>query len=263
MASKVPLMSDMDDMERGNVKVLQSGGASSGKRGFLFNSAETFDNDKCVAAAQVSIRMGFLRKVFGILAVQLTVTTIVSAFVVMYPGAKGFVQGWPFLMFGGFIASIGLLIAMLVKRHDTPINYFLLAAWTIVQSYTVATVVTFYDVDVVVVALLLTSLVTLSLFAYASQTTRDWSAGGAALYVALLVLIGASLLQLVLMSPVFDMMLACAGAVIFSLYIVFDVHMMMHHLSPEEYILATINLYLDIINLFLNILRILQSANRQ
>lgn len=32
--------------------------------------------------------------------------------------------------------------------------------------------------------------------------------------------------------------------------------MMMQKLSPEEYILATINLYLDIINLFLELLRI-------
>lgn len=31
---------------------------------------------------------------------------------------------------------------------------------------------------------------------------------------------------------------------------------MMEKLSPEEYILATINLYLDILNLFLELLRI-------
>lgn len=37
----------------------------------------------------------------------------------------------------------------------------------------------------------------------------------------------------------------------------------METLSPEEYILATINLYMDIINLFLYILRILQALNRQ
>jgi FtsH-binding integral membrane protein len=38
--------------------------------------------------------------------------------------------------------------------------------------------------------------------------------------------------------------------------------MLMQKLSPEEYILATINLYMDIINLFLYILRILDSASR-
>jgi hypothetical protein len=32
--------------------------------------------------------------VFGILALQITVTTFVAGFVMMYPGAKPFVQGW-------------------------------------------------------------------------------------------------------------------------------------------------------------------------
>ena len=36
----------------------------------------------------------------------------------------------------------------------------------------------------------------------------------------------------------------------------------MHKLSPEEYILASINLYLDFINLFIYILRILQAARK-
>lgn len=68
---------------------------------------------------------------------------------------------------------------------------------------------------------------------------------------------------MVLMSPMMDFMLSLAGAGIFSVYIVVDVHLMLHQLSPEEYILATINLYLDILNLFLNILRLLQHVNRQ
>ena len=42
---------------------------------------------------------------------------------------------------------------------------------------------------------------------------------------------------------------------------VFCFQMMMHRLSPEEYILATINLYLDIINLFLELLRIFGQRN--
>ena len=51
------------------------------------------------------------------------------------------------------------------------------------------------------------------------------------------------------------------GALIFSLYIVYDTQMMMggkhkYSLSPEEYIFAALNLYLDIINLFLYLLSI-------
>ena len=54
---------------------------------------------------------------------------------------------------------------------------------------------------------------------------------------------------------------SAVGAVIFSLYIVYDTQLMLggkhkHALSPEEYIFAALNLYLDIVNLFLYILAI-------
>ena len=61
-------------------------------------------------------------------------------------------------------------------------------------------------------------------------------------------------------SAFMEMILAIGGAVLFAAFIVFDTHMLIHKLSPEEYILAAINLYLDVINLFLEILRILNSA---
>lgn len=54
-----------------------------------------------------------------------------------------------------------------------------------------------------------------------------------------------------------ELAISVGGAILFCLFIVFDTQAIMHNLSPEEYILATINLYLDIINLFLHILRAL------
>ena len=47
------------------------------------------------------------------------------------------------------------------------------------------------------------------------------------------------------------------GAGLFSLYIVYDVYMISMRTSPDDYIPAAIELYLDIANLFLHILRIL------
>ena len=57
------------------------------------------------------------------------------------------------------------------------------------------------------------------------------------------------------------------GAVLFGAYLVFDTQMMLggHHkysISPEEYIFAALNLYLDIVNLFLYILSILNEGKR-
>ena len=39
--------------------------------------------------------------------------------------------------------------------------------------------------------------------------------------------------------------------------------MIMTRLSAEEYIMATIQLYLDIVNLFIEILKILEKINRK
>ncbi len=57
-----------------------------------------------------------------------------------------------------------------------------------------------------------------------------------------------------------------AGALIFSLYIVYDTQLMMggkhkYALDPEEYIFAALNIYLDIVNLFMYILMIVGASS--
>ena len=51
------------------------------------------------------------------------------------------------------------------------------------------------------------------------------------------------------------------GALLFSFYIIYDTQIMLggkhkYSLSPEEYIFAALNLYLDVINLFMYLLAI-------
>ncbi|KAL1478545.1 hypothetical protein MTO96_035006, partial [Rhipicephalus appendiculatus] len=117
---------------------------------------------------------------------------------------------------------------------------------TIVQAFTVAVVVSFYDQMAVLQAFLLTLGVTGGLTLYTFQSKRDFST----LYAFLMVLLMGSLLQFFLTSSHLEFVLSLGGAVLFSFFIIFDTHMLMHRVSPEEYILATIELYLDIINLF-------------
>lgn len=78
-----------------------------------------------------------------------------------------------------------------------------------------------------------------------------------------MVLILGGILQMFVGGSGLEFIIACGGAFLFSLFIIYDTQLLMQKLSPEEYILATISLYMDIINLFLYILRILAEANRQ
>lgn len=70
-------------------------------------------------------------------------------------------------------------------------------------------------------------------------------------------------LQLFFYSETIELVFAAAGALLFCGFIIYDTHLLMHKLSPEEYILAAINLYLDIINLFLHLLRLLEAFNKK
>merc|ERR1712070_1065507 len=62
-------------------------------------------------------------------------------------------------------------------------------------------------------------------------------------------------------SPGLDMAYGVVGSLVFCGYIVFDTHMIVAKLGVDDYIIASIELYLDIINLFLYILRILGSSS--
>jgi FtsH-binding integral membrane protein len=82
------------------------------------------------------------------------------------------------------------------------------------------------------------------------------------LFSVLFLLILTGLLQVVLQSAFIDRLLGLVGAAVFCVFIIYDTHMIMHRVSAEEYMFATINLYLDIINLFLHLLRLMAESRR-
>merc|ERR1711924_521593 len=53
------------------------------------------------------------------------------------------------------------------------------------------------------------------------------------------------------------------GVVLFCGFIIYDTHRVMRVYGPDDAILASIELYLDIVNLFLYILELLSSMNNQ
>ncbi|XP_014788210.1 protein lifeguard 4 [Octopus bimaculoides] len=215
-----------------------------------------------VASAHIYIRMGFLRKVYGILTAQLLVTTLTAAFFILHEPTKLFVQKNQWMLLIALFATFGVMMVLTLKRRETPTNYILLFVFTALEAYTVGVIVTFYHVSLVLEAFALTCAVTFGLSIYTLQSKRDFSKLGAGLFSVLWIIILAGLLQIFFQSEMLDKLLAIGGAIVFSLFIVFDTHMMMHKLSAEEYIVASINLYLDIINLFLYILRILNDNRK-
>lgn len=244
----IPLMFAEEDVENGGKEDNTSGMQND------FSCANNVYN------AEISIRMGFLRKVYGLLSMQLLLTMTIAAVFMACEPVKLFVKENPWTILTAFFMTIGILIALHIKRKHHPVNLILLTAFTVIQAYTVGVVVSVYDTVLVLEALIITLSVLVGLTAYTFQSKKDFSFLGIGLFAGLWVLLLGGLFQIFFQSSGLEVLLSIGGAALFCLFIVYDTHMVMRVLSQEEYILATINIYLDIINLFLYILRLLAAS---
>lgn len=159
-------------------------------------------------------------------------------------------------MFG----AIGMMLLTYWKRHSYPTNLLFLSGFTLLEAYTISVVVSFYKTSIVLNAVLLTAGIFVFLTAFACQTKYDFTSWMPYLFGGLwgLILFG-FMAAFFPYSSTGELIYGGLAALIFSGYILVDTQLIIRHHHVEEEIAAAISLYLDIINLFLAILRILNS----
>ncbi|XP_045450601.1 protein lifeguard 1 [Melitaea cinxia] len=222
-------------------------------------------NDGAFDFTEKSIRRGFIRKVYAILMCQLLVTLGVIALFLFHEPTKIFVRNNTYLFWVAFIILFVCLIAMACcpdVRRQTPMNFIFLFIFTCAQSFLLGVTSSVYDVSEVMMAIGITAAVCLGLTLFAFQTKFDFTVMGGALVAFTMVLLVFGILAIIFRNNIVNIVYAALGAFIFSLYLVYDTQLMMggkhkYSISPEEYIFAALNLYLDIVNIFLFILTII------
>lgn len=105
----------------------------------------------------------------------------------------------------------------------------------------------------------ITAAVCLGLTIFAWQTKIDFTACGGILVAMLIIFMIFGIFAIFWPGQIMNKVYASLGVFIFSLYLIYDTQLMMggkhkYSLSPEEYIFGALNLYLDIVNLFIYIL---------
>jgi len=110
-------------------------------------------------------------------------------------------------------------------------------------------------------ALFLTGLVFAGLSTYVFVTKKDFSFLGATLTVGLLVLLGAMLINMLFaQSSNLDFAISIIGTLIFCGFILVDTSLILARANQIPPTMAALRLYLDFLNLFLFILRILMGS---
>jgi FtsH-binding integral membrane protein len=156
--------------------------------------------------------------------------------------------------------AIGFMLLTYWKRKSYPTNLLFLAGFTGLEAYSISVITSFYESKIVLQAVILTAGIFVALTLFACQTKYDFTSWMPYLFGGLwaLILFGFMAAFFPHNSTV-ELAYSGIAALIFSGYILVDTQLIMRHYHVEEEIAAAISLYLDIINLFLAILRILNS----
>lgn len=221
-------------------------------------------------------RREFIRKVYSILCSQLLLTVVVVVACIAAAFEKGdpdkptafgewTMRSWWFLL----VLLIPILIftcVLFAVKTMYPWNFVVLFFFTLLESITVGFICVMYYAagygEQILIAAALTCFIFLALTVFTMQSRIDFDFCGPFLFAALLILLlWGSIMSLVFMftgaSPGWQIALSLVGALLFCGFIIYDTNTICRHLGTDDYVIGAVELYLDILNLFLYLLQCL------
>lgn len=226
----------------------------------------TFEN------CENEVRLGFVRKVYGVLSVMLFFTFGFVGLVKSSEELNNWMMtplawGLSIPAFLGYIVLMCMIMCCTSVARKVPTNYILLGMFTICMTYIVGLIVAVYTAMEVLIAAGMTFAITITLTIYACVTKNDFtSLCGPFACWGLLIICMVSMLCSIASSILFTFtdtfypFAAGFAVIVYGLYIIIDTQLIMgggkYQLSVDDYIVGALILYVDIITLFLKLLEL-------
>ena len=220
---------------------------------------------------EASVRNGFIRKVYGILSIQLIIT---FGFVLLFqlPSIKKAILSnihlaGNILIFTSFSFFCLFLILACCRNlsRTVPYNYIFLLSITLCEAISCAIISSCYSFQIVSIALLLTIVTTLTITFYACTTKTDFSYSRVILLIAFSQLFMVGLVSVIFQFRILYSLYTFLSTIMLGFYLVYDTQLIMgkfgYGYSVDDYIFAAMEIYMDIIRLFLMILRLLAEVS--
>jgi len=211
------------------------------------------------------IRHRVLRNTYWLLAVSMIPTVLGAWLGVQFKFA--FFPGNPFIGFIAFLAIAFGFFYAIEKTKNSATGIAVLLGFTffmgLMLSRLIGQILGFSNGH----ALIMTAFGgTASIFAVmatiATVSKRDFSGLGKWLFAGVLIILLAAVANIFLQMPALHLTISVLAIAIFSAYILFDVQQIING-GETNYISATLRIYLDLYNIFVNLLSILGIINGQ
>lgn len=213
-----------------------------------------------------------MRKVYLWMTLALMITGITAAGVANSPNILALIYSSQVVMWGIIIAEFGLVIYISARLEKLSLSTAttLFALYSILNGVMLSSIFLLYSTSIISKVFFITAgtFGVTALYGYA--TKKDLSSLGNILFMALIGLVIATIVNVFMKSAMFDLILSYIGVIIFVGLTAWDSqkikHMMMVQQDADESaqrlaLIGALSLYLDFINLFLYLLRIFGRSN--
>jgi len=221
-------------------------------------------------APAVQVRSGaeratLVRRTYGLVFLSVLVTMLGSAFAFTQPRLMQAVIVHP------FISMIAIFVPLFLAQRNArvfPKNVLLTLLFTFVEGVFIAPFLAVAEQaapGTVGQAALLTFAAFGGLSLYATLSRRDFSAWGSFFFIGLIVLVIATLINFFVASAAASLWISAVGVLIFAGLLVFDTWRIMRsgQFGQDDYVFAAVQIYLDLLNMFLFILSLLGNRSRR
>mmetsp|Transcript_15618 Transcript_15618/g.11362 ORF Transcript_15618/g.11362 Transcript_15618/m.11362 type:complete len:177 (-) Transcript_15618:38-568(-) len=167
---------------------------------------------------------------------------------------------------------VGLLVALVIEivlicnrevARKVPTNYILLFLFTVCEAWVIASIAAYYSPEDVYEALLITAAVVILLTVFALLTKKDYTVKRGVIFVVAIGLLIAGIMALFFRNTFWDFVIYALIVILVGIYLVIDTQMLagggQYKLSLDDYIVAAMIIYIDIVTIFIYILAILGS----
>ena len=208
-----------------------------------------------VPAASVSTtdRLTFIKKVYSLLAMSMG-TAAVGAY--LGSGPLLLLVAPNMMLF--FILQFALIIFASFASRRPGLNMVALFSFTTVSGLTLGPLLYQVGPSIAAEAFALTAITFAGLSLYVVYSRKDFSFMSGFLMTGLIVLVVGGLLNMFfIQSGMMHFVMSGASVLLFSGFILYDTSNILRYYGTDEYVSATLALYLDILNLFIALLSIL------
>jgi FtsH-binding integral membrane protein len=210
-------------------------------------------------------RATLVRRTYGLVFISVIVTALGVAFGFTQPTLMQAVAQHPFIT---MLAMFAPLFMAMQARRSFPKNIVLTLIFTFIEGIWIAPFLFMAEQrspGIVGQAGLLTLSTFGVLSLYAVVSKRDFSAWGSFFIVGLWVLIATSVINMFVGSALGSLWIAGGTVLVFSGLLVFDTWRIVRsgQYGPDDYVPAAVNIYLDLLNLFLAIISLLGGGRRR